>query len=244
MTEGKSSGIPCFCGYKEWSLHCLLTKDPLHEHGKKHSLEWTVIMYLTDMKISVVIYQMDSQAMFILTLLIKEAERVKKKAVGKVWIATALQDLSVRLLYRLVDLQHTNVSLSFSIQTNRRTQYDNFKQFLFDLEQFGEAAFHCSNPRPMLSVKIWKRRIEKDTLKDPPQELIERLLSQDTYSIYNAIQAMARTLHAAYSSRSKQTCMEGGSRLAPQRAQLWQIFLFLHHQPIESPLVIIFLIRK
>ncbi|KAH0630470.1 hypothetical protein JD844_013519 [Phrynosoma platyrhinos] len=187
----------------------------------------TMALYLTDRKVNVVVCQLDTQSMLTLGSLIRVSEKAKL-VVGKVLIATALQDLSLRHLYKLVDLQHTHVSLSFSIQTNKRARYDNFDQFLSDLKKFGEAIFHCSYSRPMLSVKIWDRCMEKATLKHLPQDVIERILSQDTYSIYNAIQAVARTLHAVYSSRSKHMQMGDGGRLAPQRVQSWQVsFAFI-----------------
>uniref|UniRef100_A0ABM5FCL2 Vomeronasal type-2 receptor 26-like n=1 Tax=Pogona vitticeps TaxID=103695 RepID=A0ABM5FCL2_9SAUR len=147
-----------------------------------------LISNLSSTKVNVVVCQVDSQAMLYLGLTIQRVEELKKSPVGKVWIATALQDLTVRLLFRMFDLQFTHVYLSFLIQTNKGTQSNDFETILFNNAQLRRAAFRCFSPRDTLSVKVWNRCIEKGKRDNLPQDVIERILSQDSYSIYNAIQ--------------------------------------------------------
>uniref|UniRef100_A0ABM5FCK0 Vomeronasal type-2 receptor 116-like n=1 Tax=Pogona vitticeps TaxID=103695 RepID=A0ABM5FCK0_9SAUR len=73
-------------------------------------------------------------------------------------------------------------------QTNKGTQYNDFETILFNNDQLSKAAFRCFSPRDTLSVKVWNRCIEKEKKESLPQDVIERILSQDSYSIYNAIQ--------------------------------------------------------
>uniref|UniRef100_A0ABM5FCK9 Vomeronasal type-2 receptor 26-like n=1 Tax=Pogona vitticeps TaxID=103695 RepID=A0ABM5FCK9_9SAUR len=73
-------------------------------------------------------------------------------------------------------------------QTNKGTQYNDFETILFNNDQLSKAAFRCFSPRDRLSVKVWNRCIEKGKRDNLPQDVIERILSQDSYSIYNAIQ--------------------------------------------------------
>uniref|UniRef100_A0ABM5FCM7 Vomeronasal type-2 receptor 116-like n=1 Tax=Pogona vitticeps TaxID=103695 RepID=A0ABM5FCM7_9SAUR len=73
-------------------------------------------------------------------------------------------------------------------QTNKGTQYNDFETILFNNDQLSKAAFRCFSPRDTLSVKVWNRCIEKGKRDNLPQDVIERILSQDSYSIYNAIQ--------------------------------------------------------
>ncbi|XP_062977766.1 vomeronasal type-2 receptor 26-like [Elgaria multicarinata webbii] len=90
-------------------------------------------------------------------------------------------------------------------QTSKRTQYDNFDSFLIAITQLGERAFRCLYSRNVFSGKLWERCTEKESLEENlPQDVIERILSQDSYSIYSSIQAVAQTLHAAYSLRPNQ----------------------------------------
>ncbi|XP_062977765.1 vomeronasal type-2 receptor 26-like [Elgaria multicarinata webbii] len=204
----------------------------LNWEKRKFNLVW----YFMDTQVKVVVYQVDSLTMFILAISMQRVEKWKKSTVGKVWIATALQDLSVRFLYKMVDLQHTHVSLSFSIQTSKRTQYDNFDSFSFAITQLGERAFRCLYSRNVFSGKLWERCTEKERLEENlPQNEIERILSQDSYSIYSSIQAVAQTLHAAYSLRPNQMGRMGGDRLAFQRLQAWQLHSFLKNfQPYNT----------
>ncbi|KAH0630469.1 hypothetical protein JD844_013518 [Phrynosoma platyrhinos] len=192
-------------------------------------MTFNTIFYLMETKANVIVCQVDSQIIVPLGVIMQSAERFKKSSGGKVWIATALQDLAVRLLYKMVDLQNTHATLSFSIQTKKRPQYDNFDQFLFDNTQFGEAAFHCSYSRHMLSVKFWKRCKEKENLENLSQDAIEGILAEDSYSIYNAIQAVAYALHSAYSSQGEQREVVGGYWLAIHWIQPWQLHSFLEN---------------
>uniref|UniRef100_A0ABM5FCK7 Vomeronasal type-2 receptor 116-like n=1 Tax=Pogona vitticeps TaxID=103695 RepID=A0ABM5FCK7_9SAUR len=73
-------------------------------------------------------------------------------------------------------------------QTNKGTQYNDFETILINNDQLSRAAFRCFSPRDTFSVKVWKRCIEKEKRENLPQDVIERILSQDSYSIYNAIQ--------------------------------------------------------
>ncbi|KAH0630471.1 hypothetical protein JD844_013520 [Phrynosoma platyrhinos] len=172
------------------------------------SNKFNFILYVRETEVNVIVCKVDTQIM--LTLVV-----TMQRAMGKVWIATALQDLDLRLLFKLMDLQHKHVSLSFSIQITKRRHYDDFDQYMLYLQQFGEAAFQCFYSRPLRSVKVWNRCAEKDTLKELPHDVIERILSQDTYSIYNAIQAMAHIKNMQY----------------------WQIlpFLFAIHEVNQDP---------
>uniref|UniRef100_A0ABM5FCJ1 Vomeronasal type-2 receptor 26-like n=1 Tax=Pogona vitticeps TaxID=103695 RepID=A0ABM5FCJ1_9SAUR len=185
-----------------------------------------MLFLLLNTKANVVICQLDSQAMTTL-LVVTQQVKIHSGTVGKVWITTALQDLSVRLLFKFADLQHTHLYLTFLIQTNKAIRYDNFDELLFDIKQFEQKAFRCLFSKHGMSVKIWKRCLEGKNWDNPDQAVTERILSQDNYSIYKAIQAVAQTLHAADLFRSNWRRKKRLDRLAPPWVPPWQLHPFL-----------------
>ncbi|XP_053234844.1 vomeronasal type-2 receptor 26-like [Podarcis raffonei] len=148
-----------------------------------------------------------------------------KSLVGKIWITTAMWDVSLELMYSGLSSQQIRGIFSFFIETNERTKYDDFEPFFFAIKQFWDKSFHCSYLKDALSVKGWTRCREREK----PEVLLlqddlQRSLSLDCHRIYNAVQTMAHALNAAYSSRSKQRVRE---RLEAQRLQPWQLHPFL-----------------
>ncbi|KAM6469677.1 vomeronasal type-2 receptor 26-like [Liasis olivaceus] len=85
----------------------------------------------------------------------------------------------------------------------------------------------CSYTKDAFSVKVWRRCREREEAETLPQQVMDRILCLDSYFIYNTIWAVARALHAAYSSRSKRTKMEGGKISETPRLKAWQLHPFL-----------------
>ncbi|KAJ6651966.1 hypothetical protein lerEdw1_015881 [Lerista edwardsae] len=151
---------------------------------------------------NVLVYSVDSYAMLILAILMKNAEKVQKTHAGKVWIATVWQDLSLRIFYKLIGIQYLHGSLSFLTQTHKRTKYDNFDPLFLVIQDFGEKAFHCSYSKPVSSVKSWMRCKETEEGETLPQDVMEIILSQDSYSIYKTVKTVAHALHATLLARA------------------------------------------
>ncbi|XP_077779724.1 vomeronasal type-2 receptor 26-like [Podarcis muralis] len=151
-------------------------------------------------------------------------DQLVKPTAGKVLITTSMWDLSVDFIDSLLDFQHFHSILSFSIGANKWTKYDDFYAFFFAIKQFWEEAFNCSYSQNTLSVKSWTRCREREELEMLPQDHLERLLSLNSYRIYNTVQAVARSLNAAYLSRSKWRLKDS---LEVQRLQPWQLNPFL-----------------
>ncbi|KAM3848314.1 vomeronasal type-2 receptor 26-like [Vipera latastei] len=122
--------------------------------------------------------------------------------VGKVWITTVVWDVKLILAYSSFLFQYVQGSLSLD-KSSGRTIFDSYEPRSLFLERFWKEAFSCSYSKLGLSVKGWRRCRENrniDTL--PPQEL-ERVLSQDRYTIYNTIKIVVRGLQVALMSRSR-----------------------------------------
>ncbi|XP_032997992.1 vomeronasal type-2 receptor 26-like [Lacerta agilis] len=149
-------------------------------------------------------------------------EKYVRPIVGKIWITTALWDLTLNLSYDLLSPLHIRGFFSFLTRIKRRPNYDNYVTFFNPMFQFGEKSFKCSYSRHIFSVKGRKRCQEVDLLESLPDEVIEKTLSLDNYSIYNLVLALSRALRAALSSTSTQMVAKGKKRLKYQRIQSWQ----------------------
>ncbi|XP_061469589.1 vomeronasal type-2 receptor 26-like [Rhineura floridana] len=156
-------------------------------------------------------------------------EKTLEKEVGRrVWIATGFQDINLSLSTLPEYYQYIHGSLSFVMNINKMTNHGNYEPSSYHLYQFWKKAFQCSYSKHMLSVKGRTRCTEKEKLETLPQEELERALSQDSYIIYFNVHAVAHTLNAAYSARSRWMLTVGGrASLEHQRLQPWQLHHFL-----------------
>ncbi|KAK9405558.1 type-2 vomeronasal receptor [Crotalus adamanteus] len=159
---------------------------------------------------------------------------LRKPIVGKLWITTALWDLTIELLYNTFSFRYTHSIFSFLIQTSQRTKFNDFMDFYFYIEAFMVKKFHCSYGKPALSVKGWTRCAEKENLETLPLEKIEKIFSLDNSLTYNAIQIVAHALNVAYSSQSQRIRMERKSKLEVEKIQPWQLHHFLKNPQIYN----------
>ncbi|XP_015746454.2 vomeronasal type-2 receptor 26-like [Python bivittatus] len=141
---------------------------------------------------------------------------------GKVWIATALWDLTLQLMYTNLPFKYTHSIFSFLIQMDNRTVYGHFGVIYSFIKHFVTENFNCLYTKHALSVKGWTRCTEKEKMETLYPGEIKIILSLDSYRIYNTVWAVARALNAAYLSSSKKIMREGRHRLESQRLQPWQ----------------------
>ncbi|XP_077779737.1 vomeronasal type-2 receptor 26-like [Podarcis muralis] len=176
-------------------------------------------------QVNVFLYYVESIYLAAGLTIVKELIHVfKKSTAGKVLITTAMWDISINLKYSGLDYQHIRGIFSFFIVKNNWVQPDDFNHFFFAIKKFWEDSFHCSYVKHALSVKGRTRCREREDLEMLPQDDLERILSSDSHRIYNTVQAVAHSLHAAYSSRSKWRLKDS---LEVQRLQPWQLHPFL-----------------
>ncbi|KAG8127705.1 hypothetical protein E2320_014617 [Naja naja] len=108
----------------------------------------------------------------ILLAVIEVGERKKTFITEKVWIATTLSYLSIRMFSKKIDLQRKHVLFSFLGQTKKRGQHYNFNSYSSSEEQFVKEAFQCSFSRSVLSKKVWERCREKEKRLLPPHDVL------------------------------------------------------------------------
>ncbi|XP_070592775.1 vomeronasal type-2 receptor 26-like [Erythrolamprus reginae] len=162
-------------------------------------------------------------------LKLQEVDMINTSIVGRVLIATTLTALSISIFDLWVDLQNKYALFSFLIQTKRRTQYYDLKSFTSMALLYGKEAFQCSYSSPVLSKKVWKKCREKENWNFPPHDVIARILSQDSSSIFQIIQIVAWVLSAAFSSQWNKRKIQVGDHQPPQVLRPWQLHRFLRN---------------
>ncbi|KAG8127704.1 hypothetical protein E2320_014595, partial [Naja naja] len=172
--------------------------------------------------IKIIVFQLDFQATAILLAVIEVGEREKTFMTEKVWIATTLSYLSIRLFSKNIDLQCKHVLFSFLGQTKKRGQHYNFNSYSSSEEQFVKEAFQCSFSRSVLSKKVWERCREKEKRLLPPHDVLAGRVAEDGTGISKAIQAVALVLNAASSSQLNKRRMRVGDHQSLQFIQPWQ----------------------
>lgn len=173
----------------------------------------------------IIVCQLDFQTTMTLAVYLHAADVGNEEHSGKVWIATTLPDRSVRVFYHWVDLEDKHVLLSFLTQAKERTSHYDFRLYFTNVVEYGATPFQCSHSSTVLSKKVWKRCMERESWDIPPKEVVANFLSEDAYSIPIAIQAVLRVLRAASSSQLSRRKI--GDRLTSQIVQPWQVRFLL-----------------
>ncbi|XP_078242550.1 vomeronasal type-2 receptor 26-like [Pogona vitticeps] len=151
-----------------------------------------------------------------------------KFPVGKVWITTAVWDLTMTLSYDVLSSPEIYGFFSFLIHREKRASHEDFDLFFPATWEFGTSSFTCSHSKHPLSVKERFRCQEAERLGALPRKWVEETLSIDNYAIYNLAHAVARALKAALSSYGlRRMARLGGQRLGHPRMQPWQLHPFL-----------------
>ncbi|KAF7234548.1 Extracellular calcium-sensing receptor [Varanus komodoensis] len=156
-----------------------------------------------------------------------------KPIVGKVWITTALWDLTLELSHE-ISFQHILSFFSFFIRTNRRRTSVDSLSFFSAFKKFGVKAFSCSYSEHARSVKGWTRCWEREDQDSPSQEEVESILALDSHVIYSSVQAVACAIDAVARSQRMGRPLAGQGLLGVQRLQPWQLHPFLRDPQLHN----------
>ncbi|XP_053120332.1 vomeronasal type-2 receptor 26-like [Hemicordylus capensis] len=162
---------------------------------------------------------------------LSEQEHVINTLKGNVWIATAQVELTSFPCQRSWDAEIFHGAISFSIHSNnlrgfrlfvesRRPSITSRDGFIRD---FWQQTFECVLPNPALGNVNGHICTGNENIETLPGPLFEMSMTGHSYSIYNAIYAVAHALHAFSSSRLKYKAIVD----KPQYQQLWKLHYFL-----------------
>ncbi|XP_062992831.1 vomeronasal type-2 receptor 26-like [Elgaria multicarinata webbii] len=160
------------------------------------------------------------------------APLVSLPPLGKVWIATSQWDFESLSIQKLWDMQNFHGAISFTIHSNQPLGFQEFVHTVKPnwtkgdnfIQNFWEQAFSC--PLKISSVNVEGKEFcsGDEKLESLPSTFFEMDLTGHSYNVYNAVYAVAHTLHAIYESRRRYV---GGGRVTFPNVQPWQFHHFL-----------------
>ncbi|KAH0626203.1 hypothetical protein JD844_001040 [Phrynosoma platyrhinos] len=153
---------------------------------------------------------------------------------GKMWIITTQIDFISVGFVKNWSYQLFHGALSFSIHSKGLTEFQEFLQTIKPhwtqrdvfLKDFWERAFDCSFPDSEMLMQVNELCTGEEMLERLPAGLFEMQMTGHSYSIYNAVYALAHALHDIYSVRSKHKVLAGSNNIS-QSLQPWKLHWFL-----------------
>ncbi|XP_058036687.1 vomeronasal type-2 receptor 26-like [Ahaetulla prasina] len=160
-----------------------------------------------------------------------DPENKETALLTKVWIMTAQIDFVLPGTHIRWDLKMYNGALSFTVHS---TEVVGFKEFLQTTnllsdyrdgfrQNVWEQSFDCSFPKPELQETDSRQCTEEMKLEDLPASIFEMEMTGHSYSVYNAVSAVAHALQALHllGFNRKKTMM--GKKTDLPNLQAWQI---------------------
>ncbi|KAF7234851.1 hypothetical protein EYD10_18247 [Varanus komodoensis] len=196
------------------------------------------VFTLNDSKVKVLVINAELQTMTCFTWMMyfySVIEDISMASIGKVWILTAHWNFSRQTMQKHFDIQDFHGALSFQIHVNDVPGFQEFLHLLNPhlptgdgfLRGFWKEAFDCtfsaSNVRNGISVPC----TGKEELQSLPNTLFELSMTGQSYSIYNAVHAIAHTLQKMHSARTKHRGMLNREKSDLPGLHPWQLHPFL-----------------
>ncbi|XP_025031941.1 LOW QUALITY PROTEIN: vomeronasal type-2 receptor 26-like [Python bivittatus] len=182
---------------------------------------------------NVVIIYCENQETAVLRKLpyLSEFEDTAVKRKDKIWIIPAQMEFSSLPFqrYRAMDFMHG--SLSFQVSSK---DIFGFKRFLQMrkltsgdedslIRAFWESAFECSFSNAMLEEDAENGCTGEEQLETLPKSAFETVMTGQSYSVYNAVHAVAHALQAMLSSKNKLKARGKDSEHKTLNQYVWQV---------------------
>ncbi|XP_042329743.1 vomeronasal type-2 receptor 26-like [Sceloporus undulatus] len=185
---------------------------------------------------NVILVHGDSQAMEGLRMVLSFNELDGMKPIEKVWIITAQWDFTSVFYSGVFTPKSFNGTLSFTLHTNDMARYKAFLETLNPNQSvldyftlFWSNVFVCSHPTYNIYIPNVGNCTNQEKVSNLPEFVFEMRMSGQSYSIYNAVYAVAHALHAMFSSKFHKKAMGEGRTWDLRNIQPWQVQSFLKH---------------
>uniref|UniRef100_A0A8C6VK34 G-protein coupled receptors family 3 profile domain-containing protein n=1 Tax=Naja naja TaxID=35670 RepID=A0A8C6VK34_NAJNA len=167
---------------------------------------WNIYLSMTNTNTNVIVVYGETLSIMLLSCFMLQATHGNSSDVffQRVWIMTAQSDFAMTILQMGSDLQVFQGAISFAIHSR---QLPKFQKFLLALDPcqagrndflmvFSEQAFRCSFQCSKIPMEATEVCSWEESLKKVPGALFEIHMTGHSYSIYNAVYAIAHSLHS------------------------------------------------
>ncbi|XP_061447421.1 vomeronasal type-2 receptor 26-like [Rhineura floridana] len=186
---------------------------------------------------NVVIVHCEIDTVITLRMLCKfsQYEDIPIKEKGKVWIMTSQMDFTSVPLQRSWDIDLFHGAIFFAIHSKEVLGFQKFlqmrnptsdKEYDF-LKAFWEVAFACSFQNSIVNNQDGKMCTGEEKLETLPASVLEMSMTGHSYSVYNAVYAVAHALQPMHSSRLKHTEIMGERTMKLLNQELWKLNHFV-----------------
>ncbi|XP_066486555.1 vomeronasal type-2 receptor 26-like [Tiliqua scincoides] len=196
-----------------------------------------IYLLLTDKKVKILVIYGESMTIMWLSALVilTDPDYKENPSLGKVWLMTAQIDFAVTGLITRSSFPIFQGAISFTIHANEPPGFQAYLQNVKPdwtqgdgfVKGFWEQAFDCSIPHPQDTIEIHKPCTGEEKLEGLPGAIFEMHTTGHSYSIYNAVYAVAHALHDMCSSRPNRRVTVMDKVLEFQGLQPWQLHSFL-----------------
>ncbi|XP_026579860.1 vomeronasal type-2 receptor 26-like [Pseudonaja textilis] len=153
----------------------------------------------------------------------------------RVWAMTAQIDFILAGIQIKWDLKMYNGAISFTVHSTAVAGFKEFLQTINPLSDYRdgfrqnvwEQSFDCSFPKPELQGMDNRQCTGEMKLEDLPAPLFEMEMTGQSYSVYNAVHAVAHALQALHMSGFKRRKIRMDKKADLPNLQAWQLHLFL-----------------
>nr|XP_056720026.1 vomeronasal type-2 receptor 116-like [Euleptes europaea] len=190
-----------------------------------------IYRHFTESKANTYIFYGESNTflIFITHMFLGDPEYKENASYSKVWILTSQVDFALVGSQKYWDFQYFHGAISLTAHSNKVAGFQKFLQDINPtwkrdcfLQLFWEQAFDCTLPNPQKAKEIMDTCTGEERLENLPSAVFEMRMSGHSYSIYNAVYAVAHSLDAMYSSQSNYKAMPGRKKVDFQDLQPWQ----------------------
>nr|XP_056719696.1 vomeronasal type-2 receptor 26-like [Euleptes europaea] len=154
---------------------------------------------------------------------------------AKVWILTAQVDFALSGIQRSWDFNLFHGAISFSVHSHEVLDFQKFLRFIKPVRKkeddflvdFWEQAFDCTFSSFKESLEMMDACSGEERLESLPGPVFEMQMTGHSYSIYNAVYAVAHALNVMSTSRPNRRTIDEGKSIDLQEVHPWQLHSFL-----------------
>ncbi|XP_070810243.1 vomeronasal type-2 receptor 26-like [Pituophis catenifer annectens] len=182
---------------------------------------------------NVVIIYCENQetAVFRMLPYISEFKYSEVKRKDKIWIMPAQMEFSSLHFQRFQTMDFIHGSLSFQVSSKDLLEFKRFLQMrkvtLAEEDSwiriFWESAFQCSFSNAMLEEDAVNECTGEEQLETLPQSVFDTRMTGQSYSVYNAVHAVAHALQTLLSSQHKWMSTRKSSKVGILNKNVWQL---------------------